>query len=137
MEGGDVMEGRRSKNNGKPKNKKNNLNKDLVSGVIEYISTHVNEKISVVEIAEHLSKNASYLNTRFKLKTGMCITEYIQRQKIAEAKKKLIETDSTITEIWTNLAYYDQSHFIRHFKKETGLTPLQFRAQNSPGSKVS
>ncbi|NLB36930.1 MAG: helix-turn-helix transcriptional regulator [Clostridiales bacterium] len=129
-----------SRKNEKMKNKKNNKNYDLVYSIKEYISIHINEKISVLEIAEHLNKNASYINARFKLKTGLRITEYIQRQKIAQAKSKLIETDNSITEIWTNLAYYDQSHFIRHFKRETGLTPLQFRilnSRNSTKSKVS
>ncbi len=106
-------------------------NKNLVISVSEYIASHINEKISVIEIAAYFEKNPSYLNSKFKENTGVCITEYIQRIKIEEAKKRLINSDSSITEIWTNLAYYDQSHFIRHFKRETGLTPLQFREQNS------
>ena len=33
----------------------------------------------------------------------------------------------SITDIWTALGYFDQSHFNKHFKKFTGITPRQYR----------
>ncbi|HZJ77332.1 MAG TPA: AraC family transcriptional regulator [Clostridia bacterium] len=123
----------------KPKGlrKRSVIKSDIVKDIDEYVSEHICEKIVVIEIAEHLQKNPSYLNYKFKLRTGLCITEYIQRKKIGEAKKRLIQTDNTITEICTELSYYDQSHFIRCFKKETGLTPLRYRELNLANSELS
>jgi AraC-like DNA-binding protein len=96
----------------------------------EYVASHLNERISVAEVAESLGMNASYLNSSFKQQTGSCITDYIQTQKIEDAKRLLSTSENSISEIWTDLGYYDQSHFSRVFKKHTGVTPKQYRVQN-------
>ena len=95
--------------------------------VKEYIAKHLYERISVAEIAEDLGMNASYLNSSFKQQTGKCITDYIQIQKTQQAKILLTSGEGSLSDIWTELGYYDQSHFSRIFKKHTGYTPKQFR----------
>lgn len=95
--------------------------------VKEYVASHLYEHISVAEIAENLGMNASYLNSSFKQQTGKCITDYIQTKKIEQAKMMLTSSEDPLSDIWTELGYYDQSHFSKIFKKHTGLTPKQFR----------
>lgn len=97
------------------------------AGVKEYVDSHLHERISISEVAESLGMNASYLNSSFKNQTGECITDYIQKTKVEEAKTLLMTREDTISEIWTDLGYYDQSHFCKIFKKHTGLTPKQYR----------
>ena len=99
------------------------------TGVKEYVASHLYERISVAEVAESLGMNASYLNSSFKQQTGECITDYIQEQKIEEAKMLLMTCNNSISEIWTDLGYYDQSHFSKIFKKHTGFTPKQYRVR--------
>ena len=99
------------------------------AGVKDYVVSHLYERISVSEVAESLGMNASYLNSSFKEQTGECITDYIQKQKIDEARRLLSTGGSPISDIWTALGFYDQSHFNRIFKKHTGITPKQFRVK--------
>lgn len=52
-------------------------------------------------------------------------SQYIQQQKIEEAKR-LLQTPGSGS-IWLQLGYCDQSHFDRAFKKAVGMTPGAFR----------
>lgn len=71
--------------------------------------------------------NPSYLSTLFKKEVGMSISEYVQSAKVNEAKNLLSYTSYSMSDIASLLIFYDQSHFIRVFKKYTGVTPKQFK----------
>ncbi len=98
--------------------------------VKKYVALHLSERISISEVAESLGMNSSYLNSSFKRQTGECITDYIQKQKVEEAKRLLELNVGSISDIWTALGYYDQSHFNKKFKKLTGCTPKQYKIKN-------
>ena len=93
----------------------------------QYIYNHLYEDITLDQLAEitHLSSN--YLSSLFKKEVGQSISEYIQQQRIDEAKKLLTLTNYPITDISAWLSFNDQSYFIKIFKKFTGLTPKQYR----------
>lgn len=73
----------------------------------------------------HLSPN--YLSSLFKKEVGISFSEYIQQQRIEEAKKLLTYTSYPILDIGSLLNFTDQSYFIKVFKKFTGITPKQYR----------
>ncbi|MBQ7542232.1 MAG: helix-turn-helix transcriptional regulator [Clostridia bacterium] len=95
--------------------------------VQRYIEKHLTERITVRQIAHALGRNASYLNTCYRAQTGESITGYIRRRKIGAARRQLRETAQSPAEICAALGYFDQSHFIRAFKAETGMTPGAYR----------
>ena len=57
------------------------------------------------------------------------VSEIIETRKLIEAKKLLISTDKTISEIGYDLGYNEKSYFTNVFKKKTGQTPTEFREQ--------
>ncbi|MGG0791743.1 AraC family transcriptional regulator [Peribacillus simplex] len=92
-----------------------------------YIFKHLYRKITLENLGEHTGLNPSYLSQLFIKETGIPVSEYIQRQRIEEAKRLLILTDYTVSEISFILNFNDQSYFTKVFKKHTDVTPRQFR----------
>lgn len=92
-----------------------------------YIFNHIFEDITINKLAEIVHLNPIYLSQLFKKETGQSLGKYIQQEKINEAKKMLIQSDSSIAEICMLLQFSDQSYFTSAFKKYTGVTPSQYR----------
>ncbi|WP_139903105.1 helix-turn-helix domain-containing protein [Clostridium thermarum] len=97
---------------------------------ISYVQKHLYENISVSDLAEILDVNPNYLSELFKKEVGITLSEYIQREKIEEAKRLLTSTLDPILYISARLNFHDQSHFTKLFKKFTGLTPKKYRNKN-------
>lgn len=94
---------------------------------MEYIYSHLFEEISLQKLADLSGLTLEYLSQLFKKETGLTLTNYIQWERIEEAKKLLAHTNDSISTIGARLTFYDQSHFIKVFKKHAGVTPKQYR----------
>ncbi|MFV0362963.1 MAG: helix-turn-helix transcriptional regulator [Suipraeoptans sp.] len=98
---------------------------------IDYVKSNISNKIKLEDIAEKLKLNPSYLSTVFKEEYGMNFSTYVISEKIEEAKKLILFSDKSISEIASMLSFSDQSHFSRNFKQYTGHTPRQYRQQHA------
>ncbi|SDL06425.1 Transcriptional regulator GlxA family, contains an amidase domain and an AraC-type DNA-binding HTH domain [Catalinimonas alkaloidigena] len=92
-----------------------------------FIEQHVQDRITVDQLADLLAVGRRSLERRFKKATGNTVTEYIQRVKV-EASKKCLETSrKTVNEVMFDVGYNDTKAFRTVFKKITGLSPLEYR----------
>ncbi len=62
----------------------------------------------------------------FRQETGVSFPEYVNSVKIDKAKEMISIGNKSLTDIASELCYYDQSYFIKTFRKHAGLTPKQF-----------
>jgi len=95
--------------------------------VKEYVREHLADDLNVTAIAEYMHFNPQYLARAFKSETGRGILEYITSERIEAAKKLLVETNIPVKEIASMVGYQDYAYFTRVFKKETGISPKQYR----------
>lgn len=97
--------------------------------MLKFIEENCGKQISLSEIAKNVNYTPSYISFLFKSYSGMSFTEYIKSCRIKKAKKLLTETNHSIESIIGECGYSNRTRFFNHFRKETGLTPLQYRKQ--------
>lgn len=99
----------------------------------DYIDEHYGEdSLSVSEISLVFKTNSSYLSSQFKKEFGIGLLDYITSVRISAAKKLLITTDLSNTEIGEQVGYANQRTFLRAFSKSEGITPKEYRRLNNP-----
>ena len=98
-----------------------------VYACIQYINNHLNEPVSIDDVAAHIHRSRVYTINHFKDELGFHIGEYITHARIQEAKSLLRYTDKALSEISSYLCYSSQSYFQNVFKKITGITPKEYR----------
>ena len=101
--------------------------RELVRQVEKYVKMNFWRDVSLNGIATFFYISPNYLNALFKSVMGKTITQYLTDCKIEKAKDDLVYGMQKISVIAERLGYYDQYHFCKAFKKETGLTPSQYR----------
>ncbi len=96
---------------------------------IDYIISHIHSRIFLDDAAEYLKISPAYLSRLFKQETGTTFSEYVNKLKIEEASSLLLFTEYSDLEISNILGFSSQSHFIKIFKKQIGITPKQYKKQ--------
>lgn len=102
---------------------------DRVTIVKRYIEEHLQEKIYIEDLANLIHINEQYFMRIFKKETGKSVTEYITDRRIAVASTLLRDTDKSINFIADCVGCENYSYFTKLFKKYTGFTPREYRAQ--------
>ncbi len=78
--------------------------------------------------ADRLAMTTDRVNDHVKRVAGVTAGHLIRQRVLTEAKRELVFTNSAINEIAYELGFGDPSHFARFFRKQTGMTPQDFRA---------
>ena len=98
---------------------------------VTYLHGHFRENPSLGEVAALLHLNERYFCTAFHEYTGQTYKEYLKRMKLRYARRLLLATSLSVTEIAEQSGYGTQSHFNREFKTYYGVAPLMLR--KTPG----
>jgi transcriptional regulator GlxA family with amidase domain len=96
-----------------------------------FIENHVEDKITVDQLASMLALGRRNMERRFKKATANTVMEYIQRVKIEAAKKNLETGRKNINEVMYDVGYADTKAFRSIFKRITGLSPIEYKNKYS------
>lgn len=102
-------------------------NNDELHIVKNYIDQHVEDSITIQEMAKLIYRSPDYLTKHFKKEFGQTPYHYLLEQKISIACFSLTNTDLPVTQIADSLGYDDAQYFSRQFKEKAGLTPREYR----------
>jgi len=102
-----------------------------VRRVLEFLAGNYMRTVRLDEAAAVAGLSRFRVAHLVKECTGKTIRQHVKLLRIQKARMWLEETDKTFAEIGSDLGFADQSHFIRHFRDLTGLTPARYRRDAS------
>lgn len=108
--------------------------KKLVNLSIDYILQHLNDNLTVKDVAGHFHYSEFYFGRIFKAETGESVYAFIKRLKMDQSAIDIkLKSDKSITDIGLDYGY-TSSNYSSAFKKHTSSSPAQFRKSANSGS---
>ena len=99
----------------------------LVKKFFHLIEEHNQKNLLLSDYAQMIGVTPNHLTQIVKVLTGKTSSQIIKAKQLLEIKRLLAHTSLTVSEIANRLNFEDQSYFTKFFKRETGLTPVQYR----------
>lgn len=96
--------------------------------VVEYIEAHLDQDLSLAELAAVAGFSLSHFKPLFRQATGMPVHRFVLERRIARARKLLLESEMSMTEIALEAGFAHSSHMARCMRRVLGLSPSQIRA---------
>jgi AraC-like DNA-binding protein len=96
-----------------------------------YMDEHYRQKIQIEALADMAGYSYDRFRHLFKERYGAAPLQYIFRKRLAYARHMLIHFNHSVAEIAFEAGFFNDAQFCSMFKRETGLTPKQFRKQNA------
>lgn len=103
-------------------------NGNTLEAAKQYIQQHFREDIDRNAVARVACITPNYLSKRFHSETGMSLREYVNKLRIDEAKRLLLSTGKTVSEIAGEVGFDNISYFSTVFRKQCGMSPLDWKA---------
>jgi two-component system, response regulator YesN len=102
----------------------------LIRQAKEYIQLHyTHSELTLGDVACHVNMSASHFSGIFSQETHQTFKDYLTKVRITKAKELLRSTSLKSAEIAYKVGYSDPHYFSSVFKKNTGLSPIEFRVQ--------
>ncbi|MBN9736496.1 AraC family transcriptional regulator [Pseudonocardia sp. P1] len=98
-----------------------------LAAVFELIEQRFREPISLRDVASALGLTPGHLTTVVGRGTGRTVQQWITERRMREARRLLVGTELTVTEIGRRVGYRDAGYFVRRFRTAHGRSPAAWR----------
>lgn len=106
---------------------------DVIASAKRYIDRHLEEELSVSQLAAKYYLSAAYFSKLFKKTEGVGCNYYIVCQRMERAHQLLTGTNLRISKVAQQVGYHDVNYFSLAFKKYTGVSPAEYRESAQKG----
>lgn len=103
---------------------------DCLANAIKYVKAHLRENPSLNTTAQQINISASYLSKIFVTYLHTPFSTFVLNEKMAYAQKLLVHSNLSMTEVAVEAGFSSSSYFSDCFRRNTGMSPLQFRREN-------
>ena len=98
-----------------------------VTFALSFMSQHLNERISMSELAARVELSQSRFRALFSAYTGTSPGHYLQTLRLQRARLLLERSFLSVKQVREAVGYADPSHFARDFRRQHGRPPTEFR----------
>ncbi len=98
-----------------------------VSRAITFIHTHIDEKITVNQIAQEVNMSASHFSRIFKREIGLSPLAYLLNTRLDRVKKLLVSSNKTITQIALESGFNSSAYLATAFMKKYNMSPSSYK----------
>lgn len=95
--------------------------------VVEYIDAHLDERLTLEQMAQLTGYSAFHFSRLFKQATQRSPHQYVLEQRVQRAKKLLKASQAPAADIAFEVGFSSQSHLVTAFRKVVGVTPKVYR----------
>jgi AraC-like DNA-binding protein/quercetin dioxygenase-like cupin family protein len=99
----------------------------LVKRFFHLVEENHQKNLSLSDYSGMIGVTPNHLTQTVKLLTSKTSSQIIKAKQLMEIKRLLVHTNLSVSEIANQLNFEDQSYFTKFFKRETGITPIQYR----------
>lgn len=99
----------------------------LIRDAKAYIAAHASENILTHDVVSHLGISRTLADRRFREFNGRSIGEEIAQARIGEIKRQILSSKNKLVQIAHSTGFSSSAALTRYFKRETGLTPTEWR----------
>lgn len=94
-----------------------------------WLHHHYAEDITLEDAAESMNMSPFYFSRQIKSATGKTFLEYLTAYRMEKAKKRLLSTELSVSDIGRAVGYPDSNYFTKVFKRTFGCTPTVYRQE--------
>ena len=100
-----------------------------VRQIVQYIQNNINHRITLADISREVGLHPVYVSSLFTEKMGVSVTEFIDLSRVRVIESFLAESDMKLLDIAELFSVSSAAHFSTFFKRHTGMTPREYRAE--------
>jgi len=100
---------------------------DPVKAARNWIAGNLRQKLPVGTVAKHVGLSPSRLQQLFRARLGCSVQQFIETERLQEARYWLMHTGLRISELAEHTGFSDAFYFTRRFTKAFGLSPREYR----------
>ncbi len=106
--------------------------REQIRPVLAYVDGHCRESITLDDVAEVVHVSPSRVRHVFKDVTGVSFKEYVTQVRVGEAKRLLLSTDLSVSEIARAVSYTNLNQFYKVFYRSCAMSPGEYRRYYTP-----
>ena len=105
--------------------------REAMTNILKYIDLHIEEDLTVEEVAEKAMLSQSYFRYLFKQLSGRSLIDYINGRRISKAAQLLkSKPEARIIDICYQIGFHHVNYFNKIFLREMGVSPSAYRKMN-------